>query len=201
MRSPPTHRRRAGLGAALAVLLLMLSPAAGARFRGRPLAHRPAPCPDAGAPASRTSADVLRRAVVCLVNQERRAFGLPRLRQSRRLDTAAQEWTNTMIATGDFSHGDDFAGRISSVGFAFSAAGENIASGFATPRQVVRGWMASAGHCANILDPTYSRAGVGVVPQPMPGIGRGATWTEDFALPAGARAPSRDDAPMDGCPY
>ena len=41
-------------------------------------------------------------------------------------------------------------------------AGENVAYGYATGRTVVNdGWMHSAGHRANILDPSYRLLGVG----------------------------------------
>ena len=62
---------------------------------------------------------------------------LPPLRESGLLDRSAQGWTNTMVATGTFTHGADFAARISAVGFEWSSAGENIATGFLTPRAVV----------------------------------------------------------------
>jgi len=39
--------------------------------------------------------------------------------------------------------------------------GENIAMGHQTPKQVVRAWMNSSGHRANILG-SYSHLGVGI---------------------------------------
>ncbi len=106
-----------------------------------------------------------------------------------------------MVATGDFSHGADFAARISAAGFRWMAAGENIATGFQTPRAVVRGWMASTGHCENILNPTYTSVGTGVVDRVVGSGGSGATWTQDFALGMGHRAPSHNTGPANGCPY
>jgi uncharacterized protein YkwD len=41
-----------------------------------------------------------------------------------------------------------------------STAGENIASGFSTPRALVSAWMHSPGHRANILNPHFHRIGV-----------------------------------------
>jgi uncharacterized protein YkwD len=141
----------------------------------------------------------MRHAVVCLINQQRAARGLPRLHASRLLDDSAQGWANRMVATGDFTHGSDFAARISAVGFAWSAAGENIASGFATPNAVVRAWMASTGHCQNILNPTFSRVGTGISPHTVGGFSGGATWAQDFALPRGHRAPSHNWGPAGSC--
>jgi uncharacterized protein involved in copper resistance len=51
---------------------------------------RVAACRHANTPANRASARTMRDAIACLVNQERRRFGLPRLRESVRLDRSAQ---------------------------------------------------------------------------------------------------------------
>ena len=107
-----------------------------------------------------------------------------------------------MVATHSFTHGTNFAARISAAGFKWSSAGENIATGFMTARQVVNGWMASMGHCENILSPTYRDVGTGVNRHGIGGYSTGpATWTQDFALPMGRSAPSRRSGPMDSCPY
>lgn len=157
-------------------------------------------CPGADTRTASLTQGEARRAVLCLINQQRRRHGLPPLSESARLDRSAQGWTDYMVRTGRFTHGADFAARISAVGFAWGSAGENIATGFVTPRQVVRGWMGSQGHCSNILDPTYASVGTGVDTRPLGRFG-GATWTQDFALWMGHRAPSRNYGPARGCPY
>ena len=107
-----------------------------------------------------------------------------------------------MVAHDDFSHGADFAARISATGFSWAAVGENIATGYDTAKAVVTGWMASSGHCENILSPRFAFVGTGIVPRGIRSLGtRGATWTQDFGLPAGWRPPSRSFGPADGCPY
>jgi uncharacterized protein YkwD len=144
----------------------------------------------------------MRAAVLCLVNRERRTRGLPALREDRRLDRSAQGWTAHMVTARQFTHGANFAARITATGFVWSAAGENIATGYPTPRAVVAGWMASAGHCRNILSPIFSAIGIGVMARPVAGHASGpATWTQDFALPMGKHAPSRRTGPQNGCPY
>lgn len=159
-------------------------------------------CRSANTPVGSASRQAVKSAVVCLINKQRAGRGLPALRESSLLDRSAQGWSDTMVATGQFTHGFNFAGRISAVGFAWSTAGENIATGFATPRTVVNAWMASTGHCQNILNPTFSSVGTGVVNRVVGGFAsQGATWTQDFALPLGHRPPSGDVGPMDGCPY
>jgi uncharacterized protein YkwD len=142
----------------------------------------------------------LRAAVVCLVNAERAAFGLPRLRESAQLDSAAQRWVDTMVATRQFGHGKGSGAHVSAVGLQWSAVGEDVASGYATPRRVVAGWMASVGHCEIILSPLYTEVGTGVSVQPVKGYASGpATWAQDFALPAGRRVPSHKWAPAESC--
>lgn len=159
-------------------------------------------CAEVNAPIGAVSRQASKAAVVCLINGQRAARHLPRLRESRLLDRSAQGWTDRMVAGGSFTHGADFAARISAVGFRWSSAGENIATGFLTPRQVVNGWMASTGHCENILNPTYTSVGTGIVDHVTGRFGgRGATWTQDFALAAGHRAPSHNYGPANRCPY
>jgi uncharacterized protein YkwD len=149
-----------------------------------------------------TSPALLRSAVVCLINQQRARRHLPALEPSPLLNHSAQDWTNQMVSTDQFTHGTNFAGRISAAGYIWRSAGENIATGFATPRTVVRAWMASTGHCQNILNPTYRNVGTGLSAQPVKDWATGlGTWTQDFALGLHQSAPSGNFGPMDGCPY
>jgi uncharacterized protein YkwD len=160
------------------------------------------PCPGASAPALTTPAPALRAAVLCLVDQQREIHGLPGLSDASNLDAAAQSWTDTMVSTGVFGHAADWARRLIAAGYEWLTAGENIATGYATPVVLVAGWMASQGHCENILNPKYADTGIGVNPRPaLTSVPNAATWTEDFGLVSGQRPPSVNTAPMDGCPY
>ena len=75
-------------------------------------------------------------------------------------------------------HGEGPNDVLVSLGYAgWSAVGENIAAGYATPEDVVAGWMASPGHRANILSPNFSEIGIGV----SAGGGQfGTYWTQEF---------------------
>jgi uncharacterized protein YkwD len=158
-------------------------------------------CAYANTPVSRATRPELRRAVVCLINKQRTSRGLPRLRANWRLNRSAQRWTSSMVNRQIFTHGINFASRLTAVGFRWATAGENIAVGFTSPFQVVKGWMASTGHCQNILYPAFSRVGTGELNQGISGWGGAATWTQDFALRMGRRPPSHKMGPADGCPY
>lgn len=158
-------------------------------------------CAYAGVPANRAPAGRMREAVLCLVNKERGSFGLPQLHPSAKLNSSAQGWTNAMVQGGFFDHGDP-GSRISGAGYSWSAEGENIATGYPTPRDVVTGWMHSAGHCSNILSPNYRDLGIGVNGHPVRGYAGGpATWTGDFGLGRGQGAPSGNSGPANSCPH
>jgi uncharacterized protein YkwD len=92
-----------------------------------------------------------------------------------------------MVTHQLFSHGQNFAARISQAGYRWSSAGEDIAIGFETPSSVVSAWMGSSPHCRNILDPNFTAVGTGTVGAAGGQAQSGAaTWTEDFAAPFGA---------------
>src|SRR5262249_42785529 len=134
-------------------------------------------------------------------NDQRAAHGLRRLRVSQELNRSAQGWTNFMVDHSDFGHGGNWTARFTAVGFHWISAGENIATGYDTPAQVMNVWMGDAGHCRNILAPVFTSVGTGVDAMGM-GRTRGTgTWTQDFGLRRGQRRPSNNWGPANGCPY
>lgn len=197
--APHITRARRFAVAALATLGGLATIAVPAASGQRHHRHQAVPgCVGAHARISSTARSELQAAVVCLVNAQRTSRGLPALRESGRLDRSAQAWTNMMVRVHNLTHGTDFASRISAVGFIWSQAGENIADGFETPTAVVRAWMASPGHCRNILSPSFLDVGTGVSVAGAAGHG---TWTQDFGLPTGSHPPSGNVGPARGCPY
>jgi uncharacterized protein YkwD len=185
------RRHLVASAAVVGLLMAVFAPAASAHG-----------CAHANTPIAAASRHQLQRTVVCLVNRQRTERHLPRLRVSQRLNRSAQGWTNAMVRSDSFTHGANFAARITAVGFVWSMAGENIATGYSTPAQVVRGWMASTGHCQNILSPSFANVGTGVSNRRIPGFSSGGgTWTQDFGLPMGHHTPSTNTGPASGCPY
>ena len=69
--------------------------------------------------------------------------------------------------------------RITETGYQWGTAGENIAAGQQSAKEVVAGWMASDGHCSNIMGPDFTEIGVGFVQ----GGDFGTLWTQVFASP------------------
>ena len=72
-----------------------------------------------------------------------------------------------------FAHRDpqfgDVAQRLTRAGIPWTACAENVheQQGYANPAEVaVRGWMGSAGHRKNLLDPRYTLTGIGVAAGP-----------------------------------
>ena len=114
-------------------------------------------CAGANADPANTSLKVVKRATICLLNQERRKVGLRKLRTNRRLSLASQRHSNDMARRNYFAHGN-FVGRIKRARYLSGAGtwsvGENSAWGsgeLATPREIMRAWMNSPPHRHNIL--------------------------------------------------
>ncbi|MGW2693133.1 CAP domain-containing protein [Streptomyces sp. NPDC001296] len=129
------------------------------------------------APAATATASGVTARVVQLVNAERAKVGCSALTVNATLTKVAQAHSDDMAAHQNMSHtgsdGSSPGGRISQAGYSWRTYGENVAYGYATPEQVMAGWMASPGHKANILDCDFKEIGVGLA-QPN------SYWTQDF---------------------
>ena len=139
--------------------------------------------PEAGAGNQADSLNQTERSLLSVVNEVRGNNGLKSLKVDPALARAARSYTATMLRTGVFSHGDMF-GRLSGSGAAGPAYGENLAWGtgpVATARQVVRGWMGSPGHRANLLRPGWTRIGLGALKGTFGGYVGATVFTADFA--------------------
>ncbi len=113
------------------------------------------------------------------VNRARKAQGLPALRWSEALATAARRHVRLMAQHGAAEHG--FAGeatlasRVTQTGAHFAWLAENVGMG-AGVNLIETEFLRSANHRANILDSDMDSIGVGVVE-------RGGEWfaVEDFS--------------------
>ncbi len=181
---------------ALSVAVCAGSPAA---LAARGAAHSSArghSCARAGLRPTNDNLALIRAATLCLINRERILHGERPLRPNGRLRRAAQAHSRSMAFGDYFQHvgpgGATPAARLRAVGYISShvgfEVGENIAWGtlwLATPRAIVASWMASPGHRANILDPSYRETGIGVSAHPPVSLAhgqRGAIYTEDFGV-------------------
>ena len=101
-----------------------------------------------------------------LVNQERVKFGVKPLVWDERLAEVGREHSKDMFKRGYFSHyspeGKDVGDRLEDSSINYSLAGENLA----LAPDVIRahnGLMNSEGHRRNILDPAFSKIGIGAM--------------------------------------
>ena len=101
--------------------------------------------------------------VVDLVNAERAKYGLSALTLDKQLEAAAL--TRAKETEVSFSHtrpdGRSFSSVLTDYGISYRGSGENIAWGQQSPEAVVRAWMNSEGHRANILNSKFTKIGVG----------------------------------------
>jgi uncharacterized protein YkwD len=136
------------------------------------------------------SSGAAKRATLCLLNQQRRSHGLRAFKLDGKLSRAAAGHARDMVAQRYFNHtsrnGASFSTRIKRTGWTRArrsyTIGENIGWGggsLATPRAMVRAWMGSAGHRANILTRSFRMIGIGIATS-APDGGAGATYATDF---------------------
>ena len=100
-----------------------------------------------------------------------------------KLRCASRKHSKDMVVNNFFSHtgsnGSTPWARIQAAGYVYTNAAENIAAGQTTALAVVNGWMASTGHCNNIMNGVLKEVGVGY----YPGSTYGHYWTQDFGKP------------------
>ncbi len=101
--------------------------------------------------------------VLRLVNIERAQYGLAPLTMDNGAVQVAHLRAKEIVQS--FSHtrpdGSSCFTAAKEFGLSYRTAGENIAYGYATPQQVVSGWMNSEGHRKNILSASFSKIGIG----------------------------------------
>lgn len=106
------------------------------------------------------------------------------LTSSTLLTQSAEAHSQDMAAANFFAHtgssGSTPVTRVDATGYAWSALGENIAAGYVGLDAVIAGWMASDGHCANVMNPNFNQIGLVCVPGTATS-GYGTYWTMDLA--------------------
>jgi uncharacterized YkwD family protein len=104
--------------------------------------------------------------MVNLVNQERAKVGVAPLQVDMRLVKLARMKSLDMINNNYFGHISPTYGSpfdmMKAQGITYNKAGENLA-GASTVDRAHTVLMNSAGHRANILDPAFSKIGIGII--------------------------------------
>jgi len=105
--------------------------------------------------------------IVSLTNQQRANNGLGSYANNAQLTQAAQAKASDMFAKDYWSHyapdGTSPWFFITSSGYDFATAGENLAKDFDTSDGTVTGWMNSPAHRDNILSTAFQDVGVAVL--------------------------------------
>lgn len=104
-----------------------------------------------------------------------------------------------MAKRGYFDHvnskGQDAVDRIEDERYKWIAVGENIYLGPDDALSLMKGWLASSGHCRNILAQQYRDFGFGIAQN------RGRTYsTQVFATEPSDKRPSQKGGPQRSCP-
>jgi uncharacterized protein YkwD len=169
-----------------------IAPSSGGPTENASASAAPAPTRTTGAPPKQTTPPSRPRTtaaqggnsaqeaqVLAIVNTERAKAGCQPVAFNAKLRAAAFKHSADMAARNYFAHdsleGVSFATRIRNEGYDWSNAAENIAKGQSNPQEVMKAWMNSSGHRANILNCKLKDLGVGLAYQ-----GRTPYWTQDF---------------------
>ncbi|MBI2040468.1 hypothetical protein HYT18_05365, partial [Candidatus Microgenomates bacterium] len=113
-----------------------------------------------------TTSSITVQQVIELTNKEREKLGLRPLSENSELDQAAKAKAGNMFSENYWAHfapsGKTPWDFITSSGYRFSFAGENLAKNFTNNEDVVKAWMNSPTHKENLLNSKYKDIGIAV---------------------------------------
>ncbi|WP_103104045.1 CAP domain-containing protein [Brevibacillus reuszeri] len=112
-------------------------------------------------------ASTVGKQVTDLVNQERAKAGLKPVELDASLNKVAKAKAADMSNNNYFDHTSPTYGSpfdmMKQFGVSYMTAGENIAMGQRNAEEVMNQWMNSEGHRQNIINPSFTKIGVGFV--------------------------------------
>lgn len=138
--------------------------------------------------------------LIRLTNIERKNSGLSEVTEDSRLNEAAYKKAQNMFEEDYWAHysptGKDPWGFITSAGYRFSYAGENLARNFYNSGDIVKAWMSSPTHKANIVNNHYQNIGIAVVEGTLKGQ-KTTLIVQEFGTPSEyiAQKPAPTDSP------
>ena len=105
--------------------------------------------------------------IISLTNGLRQGLSLSRLEESDLLNQSAYKKVQDMFLNQYFAHtSPDLKGLksfLKEAGYRYSTAGENLAIGFSSPREVMTAWENSPTHYNNLVDSDFLEIGVSLV--------------------------------------
>lgn len=135
----------------------------------------------------RSAAPAFEKEMLRRVNEARRAgrrcggedyAPAPPLVWNDRLEKAARRHVEDMAGRDRLAHegsdGSSPSRRVEAAGYVWSRVGENIAYLSGSTEDAVTGWLASSGHCANLMNGEFREMGAAV---------DGVYWAQVFATP------------------
>lgn len=200
LRKTGLNRRGVSLLVGAGACALLLLPACSAQTAPKTMPVDAAWVPIATAPSTRADQRhgcgirALRENILRDVNAARakgRSCGTrqlppaPPLAWNDALFSAAARHSADMARRDYFAHdspeGTRVGARVTAEGYPWRSIGENIAGGDRSVEVVVRGWMDSPGHCANIMNREFSEIGAACVERPD------TTWGTYWTMVLGRR--------------
>jgi uncharacterized protein YkwD len=140
------------------------------------------------------SSEITAQKVFDQTNQQRTALGLTPLKYNSLLSQSATKKAEDMFANNYWAHNSpkgttpwDF---FKAVGYQYSVAGENLARDFYDTDSLMKAWMNSPTHKANIINQKYQEIGIGVVNGTLGGI-KTTLVVQHFGTPIVAVAQSK----------
>ncbi|MEL7162643.1 MAG: CAP domain-containing protein [Bacteroidota bacterium] len=115
------------------------------------------------------------RAAGCLCGSTRMP-PVPVLQLDAKLSAAARAHSSDQARNGKMTHqgsdGSNVGDRVTRAGFDWRSVGENVAWNYRNVDHVMEGWLASEGHCKNIMSANFTSMGMGET---------ALYWTQVFA--------------------
>ncbi len=103
--------------------------------------------------------------IIKMVNSVRAENNLFPLINDKRLNILADKKAKIMADENNLSHTaggyKSFSDIVKEGGIEYLAVGENIARNWKTPEEVMKAWLSSKGHRANILSKKFTNIGIG----------------------------------------
>ena len=120
------------------------------------------------------SSSITSSKVIEQINAQRSESGLTPLTVNAQLEQAAIEKGKDMMEKGYWAHispeGKDPWQFIQAQEYTYTSAGENLAKDFAETDAMIRAWMNSPTHRANILDTRFTETGIAVIDGQLEGV-------------------------------
>lgn len=102
-----------------------------------------------------------------LMNEKRTEAGLKPLVMDNELVQVARYKSNHMIQYNYFDHttpeGNNWTSWLKAINYEYTTTGENIAYNNYEPVELFNQWWNSPGHKANMMNPSYTKVGIGVI--------------------------------------